>query len=52
MQRYLHLFHGGTLGCYKAKYLSYFYNMQPKLQQLDLFGGPALDIGGVKEKKK
>ena len=24
--------------------------MQPKLQQLDLFGGPALDIGGVKEK--
>jgi hypothetical protein len=26
--------------------------MQPKLQQLDLFGGPALDIGGVKEKKK
>jgi DNA-binding transcriptional MerR regulator len=26
--------------------------MQPKLQQLELFGGPALDIGGVKEKKK
>ena len=26
--------------------------MQPKLQQLDLFGGPAQDIGGVKEKKK
>jgi DNA-binding transcriptional MerR regulator len=26
--------------------------MQSKLQQLDLFGGPALDIGGVKEKKK
>ncbi|MEY4381377.1 MAG: hypothetical protein RJA92_757 [Bacteroidota bacterium] len=26
--------------------------MQPKLQQLDLFGGPAQEIGGVKEKKK
>jgi DNA-binding transcriptional MerR regulator len=26
--------------------------MQPKLQQLDLFGGPAQDLGGVKEKKK
>jgi DNA-binding transcriptional MerR regulator len=26
--------------------------MQSKLQQLDLFGGPAQDIGGVKEKKK
>lgn len=26
--------------------------MQPKLQQLDLFGGPAQDIGGVKDKKK
>lgn len=26
--------------------------MQPKLQQLDLFGGPAQDIGVPKEKKK
>jgi DNA-binding transcriptional MerR regulator len=26
--------------------------MQSKLQQLDLFGGPAQDIGGAKEKKK
>jgi DNA-binding transcriptional MerR regulator len=26
--------------------------MQTKLQQLDLFGGPAQDLGGVKEKKK
>jgi DNA-binding transcriptional MerR regulator len=26
--------------------------MQPKLQQLDLFGGPAQDLGGAKEKKK
>ncbi len=26
--------------------------MQPKLQQLDLFGGPAQELGGAKEKKK
>jgi DNA-binding transcriptional MerR regulator len=26
--------------------------MQPKLQQLDLFGNPAQDLGGAKEKKK
>jgi len=26
--------------------------MQPKLQQLDLFGGPAQALGGAKEKKK
>ena len=26
--------------------------MQPKLQQLDLFGGPAQDLGRAKEKKK
>ena len=26
--------------------------MQPKLQQLDLFGGPSQELGGAKEKKK
>ena len=38
--------------CCRAKYLSYFYNMSLKLQQLDLFGNPIQEVSGVKEKKK
>ena len=38
--------------CCRAKYLSYFYNMSLKLQQLDLFGNPIQEVSGLKEKKK